>query len=223
MLTPLRKVLKKFHPEGIPFPGSLLYNAISSMDIFQRHYDLVAQDALNYCSKGDVLDIGTGPGWILIKLYNLSSELNITGLDISPSMVEKAKENIKNAGLSECINVRLGGADNLPFEDDKFDVIISTGSIHHWKETTKGLNEVYRTLKVGGYALIYDLVSDTPGYVIEKASREFGKLKMLLLWLHAFEEPFYSYKNFHLVAEPTCFNDAHTRFVGVMFCLILKK
>jgi hypothetical protein len=57
----------------------------------------------------------------------------------------------------------------------------------------------------------------------DKATQEFGRLKMFLLWLHAFEEPFYSHKDFHLLAHPTLFKDAQTRFVGVMFCLILNK
>ena len=223
MLSPTRKVLKKFHPEGIPWPGTVLYNAVSATSIFQRHYELIAQDVLNYCSEGCILDIGTGPGWLLEKLYQASSKLQITGLDISSSMVEKARENIKNAGLSDVIDIKEGGSDNIPFADNSFDAVISTGSIHHWKYPTAGLNEVYRVLKQGGYALMYDLVSDTPGYVMEKATQEFGRLKMFLLWLHAFEEPFYSHKDFHLLAHPTLFKDAQTRFVGVMFCLILNK
>jgi ubiquinone/menaquinone biosynthesis C-methylase UbiE len=223
MLSPIRKVLKKIHPEGIPWPGTVLYNAVSATSIFQRHYELIAQDVLNYCSEGCILDIGTGPGWLLEKLYQASSKLQITGLDISPSMVEKALENLKNAGLSDVIDIKEGGSDNIPFADNSFDAIISTGSIHHWKDSTAGLNEVYRVLKQGGYALMYDLVSDTPGYAMEKATQEFGRLKMFLLWLHAFEEPFYSHKDFHLLAHPTLFKDAQTRFVGVMFCLILNK
>ena len=158
----MRKVLKKFHPEGIPWPGTILYNAVSASNVFQRHYELIAQDVLNYCSEGSILDIGTGPGWLLEKLHQASSKLQITGLDISPSMVEKARENIRDAGLSGAIDLKNGGSDDIPFGDNSFDAIISTGSIHHWKDPTTGLNEVYRVLKQGGYALMYDLVSDTP-------------------------------------------------------------
>ena len=138
-------------------------------------------------------------------------------------MVEKARENMKNAGLSGVVNIKEGGSDNIPFADNSFDAIISTGSIHHWKDPTAGLNEIYRVLKQGGYALMYDLVSDTPGNVTEKATQEFCRLKMFLLWLHAFEEPFYSHKDFLLLVRPTQFKDAQTQFVGVMFCLILYK
>ena len=223
MLSPIRRILKKFHPEGIPWPGTVLYNAVSATRIFQHHYELIAQDILNYCSKGSILDIGTGPGWLLEKLYNASPNFHITGLDISTSMVAKAQKNINNAGLADFIDVKKGESSNIPFANCSFDAVISTGSIHHWKDPTAGLNEIYRVLKHGGYALMYDLVSDTPESVMTEAAQEFGKLKMFLLWLHAFEEPFYSYKRFHLLAHPTLFKDAQTRFVGVMYCLILNK
>ncbi len=223
MLSPARKLLKVFHPEGIPWPGTVFYNAVSKTSIFQRNYELVARDILTYCSEGSILDIGTGPGWLLVKLHHLSPRLRVTGLDASRSMVAKARKNMANAGLSEVVEVKEGNAGNLPYANDSFDTVVSTGSIHHWKNPTVGLNEVHRVLKHGGYALMYDLVSDTPESVLREAAREFGKLKIVLLWLHAFEEPFYSCKGFELLARPTLFKEGRTRFVGVMYCLILKK
>jgi hypothetical protein len=61
-LSPARRLIKIFHPEGIPWPGTTFYNAISETSIFQRHYELVARDILSYCSEGSILDVGTGPG-----------------------------------------------------------------------------------------------------------------------------------------------------------------
>ena len=78
MLSPMRKVLKKFHPEGIPWPGTALYNAVSRTNIFQQHYELISRDILTYRSEGRVLDIG----------------VRSMGVDISPSMVAKARKNI---------------------------------------------------------------------------------------------------------------------------------
>ncbi|MHC4477104.1 MAG: class I SAM-dependent methyltransferase [Planctomycetota bacterium] len=223
MLSTIGKVLKKFHPEGIPWPGTALYNAVSKTNIFQRHYELISRDLLTYCSEGRVLDIGTGPGWLLKKLREASPKFQITGLDISASMVAKARKNIKQAGLSDVINIEQGQADSMPFADCSFDMAVSTGSIHHWKDPTSGLNEIYRILKRGGHALIYDLVSDTPKSIMKTASQEFGRLKIFLLWLHAFDEPFYSYKKLHLLACPSLFKEGQTQFVGVMCCLIVRK
>ena len=222
-LSPARRLVKIFHPEGIPWPGTTLYNKISKTNIFQGHYELVARDILHYCSEGSILDVGTGPGWLLLKLHEQSPRLRVTGLDVSPSMVAKAQKNMANAGLSDIIEIKEGKAIHIPFADNSFDTVVSTGSIHHWKNPIASLNEVYRVLKHGGYALMYDVMSDTPSSVLKETAHEFGRLKMLLLWLHAFEEPFYRRKDFELLARPTLFKEGRTRFVGVLCCLILKK
>ena len=78
-------------------------------------------------------------------------------------------------------------------------------------------------LKLGAYALMYDLVSDTPAPVLDEMVREFGKLRTIMFWLHGFEEPFYSRRNYELLAQPTLFKEGQTRFLGVLCCLILKK
>jgi len=223
MLSPARRLLKIIHREGIPSPGTVFYNAISQTSLFQRNYELIAKDILSYCSEGRILDIGTGPGWLLVKLHHESPRLRLTGLDASPSMVARSRKNMAKAGLSEVIEVREGNASHVPFSDNSFDTVVSTGSIHHWKNPTACLNEVYRVLKPGGFALMYDLVSDTPAAVLKETAYEFGRLRVLLLWLHSFEEPFYSSKDFELLAQPTLFKEGRTRFVGLMCCLILKK
>jgi ubiquinone/menaquinone biosynthesis C-methylase UbiE len=222
-LSPMRRLMKLFHPEAIPWPGSVFYDAISSSAIFQRHYELAAKDILGYCSQGKLLDIGTGPARLLLKIHQESPNMRLVGIDSSPSMVVKARQNIAEAGLSESIEVKEGSADHIPFPDQSFDIVVSTASIHHWKEPTTGLNETYRVLKDGGYALIYDLVSDTPQSILDRTKREFGNWKTTLFWLHSFEEPFYSRKNFEALAQPTLFKQGQTQFLGLLCCLVLKK
>jgi ubiquinone/menaquinone biosynthesis C-methylase UbiE len=222
-LSLARRLLKIFHPEGIPWPGSAIYNAISETRIFQRNYELAVKDILSYDLGETILDIGTGPGWLLVKLHQQRPGLRITGVDASSSMVVKARLNMEKAGLSDIIEIQEENANHMSFSDRSFDTVVSTGSIHHWKDPTAGLNEVYRVLKPGGYALIYDLVSDTPKSVLELTAKEFGRLKRMLLWLHGFEEPYYSCKDFKLLSRPTLFREGMTRFAGVFCCLILKK
>ena len=222
-LSPARRLLKLFHPEGIPWPGTSFYNAISGTSIFQRHYERIAGHILNFCSEGSTLDVGTGPGWLLVKLHQRSPRLRLVGLDASPSMVNKARKNVTKAGFSDCIEIKEGNASHMPFADRSFDIVVSTGSIHHWKDPTTSLNEIYRVLRLGGHALMYDLVSDTPKSILKETAHEFGSLKMWLLWLHAFEEPFYNSENFELLGLPTLFEESRAQFVGVLYCLILKK
>jgi ubiquinone/menaquinone biosynthesis C-methylase UbiE len=229
-LSLIRRLLKLVHPEGIPWPGSVLYNTISLSSIFQKHYELVADDISKYyraqyssLEQGGLLDIGTGPAQLLLKLHQREPNLRFIGIDSSPAMVIKAKQNIASAGLDKVIEIKDGNAQSIPFPDEHFDIVVSTASMHHWKQPTVGLNETYRVLKNGGFALIYDLVSDTPATILNETRREFGRWKTTLFWLHSFEEPFYSQKNFGALAKPTLFKECKTRFVGLLFCLILKK
>lgn len=222
-LSLARRLLNIFHPEGIPWPGSAIYNAISATRIFQRNYELVVKDIVSYGSGETILDIGTGPGWLLVKLHQECPGLRITGVDASSAMVAKARLNMEKAGLSDIIEIQKGNVNHMHFSDSSFDSVVSTGSIHHWKDPTAGLNEVYRVLKPGGHALVYDLVSDTPKSVLKMTAQEFGRLKRMLLWLHGFEEPYYSRRDFKLLACPTLFREGMTRFAGVFCCLILKK
>jgi ubiquinone/menaquinone biosynthesis C-methylase UbiE len=215
--------LRKFHPEAICGLGARFYRAASGTRIFQRHYELIAQDILRYCPQGCLLDIGTGPGRLLLQLHQVVPGLCLTGVDVSPSMVVQARKILAQAGLSEVIDVREGQAGQLPFGEESFDVVVSTGSLHHWKDPVAGLNEVYRVLRPGGYALIYDLVTDPPASVWKETIREFGRWRVLLLWIHAFEEPFYSCRGFAELAGATRFRPEPLRFVDVMACLALKK
>jgi ubiquinone/menaquinone biosynthesis C-methylase UbiE len=222
-LTPFRRLLKLFHPEGIPKLGTKLYNIVSKTGIFQRNYDLLAQDILSYSNRGNCLDVGMGPGWLLIKLHEQSPELHLHGIDISPSMVAKATANVHKAGLAGVIEVKEGDVSHVQYGDGFFDAVVSTGSVHHWKEPVRAFNEIYRVLKEGGYALLYDVVSDTPRPVLKETAREFGRVRMLLLWLHAFEEPFYSRQALALLSQSSLFKKGSTHFAGVLCCLVLQK
>jgi ubiquinone/menaquinone biosynthesis C-methylase UbiE len=222
-LTPIRRLMKLIHPEGIPWPGSFFYNALSSSAIFMKHYELAAEDILSHCSQGTLLDIGTGPARLLLKLHQQSPGMRLVGIDSSSAMVTKAKQNVAEAGLSEFIEIQLGSANNIPFPDQSFDIVVSTVSMHHWKQPEACLNDIYRVLKDNSYAIIYDLVSDTPKSTLSDIRREFGRLKATMFWLHSFEEPFYTCRNFEEIAQSSLFGKGRTQFLGLFCCLILKK
>lgn len=222
-LSPLRRLLKRLHPEGIPGPAAWLYNRLSGSDIFLAHYDLLAEDIVRHGRQGRLLDIGTGPGRLLVALHRLAPELALTGLDVSPAMVEQARHNLAAAGLAAQVEVVTGDAAALPFADRSFDLVVSTGSIHHWKQPAAALNDIHRVLRAGGWALLYDIVSDTPAEVLRETRRRFGRLRTTLFWLHSFEEPFYDEREFAALAGATAFGGGETSYVGVLCCLALRK
>jgi ubiquinone/menaquinone biosynthesis C-methylase UbiE len=218
-----RRLLKLAHPEAIPRLGASCYAAISASGIFQRHYELVARDALAGANAARILDIGTGPGWLLDQLHTLAPSAGVIGLDLSPAMVARAHRRLAAAGLAGVVEVREGDAGALPFADGSFDLVVSTGSLHHWKRPIAALDEVRRVLTHGGRALLYDVAADTPPEVLRATRREFGHLRLTLFWLHAFEEPFYARRALEALAAASRFGRGTTSFVGVLCRLELAK
>jgi ubiquinone/menaquinone biosynthesis C-methylase UbiE len=221
------RTLKRFHPEGIPWPASVLYDCLSGTEVFRQHYTLVAEDVRSYGGNPRrILDIGTGPGGLLLALRAEFPEAQLIGLDISAAMLDRARRNIRRAAQGRSsggIDLVLADAQGLPFDDDTFDVVVSTGSIHHWKDAVAGLSEAHRVLKAGGWALIYDLVRHTPEAVRRDVRARFGGFRLALLWLHSFEEPFLDPEEMVDLGRQTAFTVKGTSFVGALCCLVLGK
>ncbi len=217
-----KRILKSFHPEGIPWPATILYNAISSSEIFKRHYELVARYVLQQGQIESILDIGTGPARLLITLQKFLPGAKLCGVDISDAMVATAERNLKRVSPHAKTELKVGNAENLPFHDETFDCVISTGSLHHWKNPIAGLNEVYRVLKEGHCALIYDLVRKLPTDVAQEVRMQFGSFRLALLWLHSFEEPFLNTDEMLSMAEKTLFHCSGIRFAGALCCINLN-
>lgn len=218
-----RKVIKRLHPEGIPWPGSILYNALSSTKIFLRHYELVAHDVAHYGAAECILDIGTGPGHLLFAMRKALPGTELVGADISPAMAVQAQRHIETYGRNLRIQVLVASASSLPFADGTFDRVVSTGSLHHWKQPVQALSEARRVLKVNGYALLYDLIRDMPKAVYEEVREKFGGFRLALLWFHSFEEPFLNVEEMEALGKRTDFVFEGTRFTGALCCLVLRK
>jgi ubiquinone/menaquinone biosynthesis C-methylase UbiE len=218
-----RQFMKRLHPEGIPWPGSVLYNALSSTKIFLEHYDLVAHDVASFGAAQCILDIGTGPGQLLLAMRKTLPDAKLVGVDISSAMVAQAERNLETYGRDPRIEVRVAGADALPFADGTFDRVVSTGSLHHWKDPIHALAEAHRVLKVDGYALLYDLVRDMPKGAYVEVRARFGGFRLALLWLHSFEEPFLNVEEMEALGRRTDFTVKGTRFTGALCCLVLQK
>jgi ubiquinone/menaquinone biosynthesis C-methylase UbiE len=108
-------------------------------------------------TRGDVLDLGTGPGYVAIQLGRQRSDLRIIGLDLAAHMVEQAKHNAAKAGLDGRGIWPHADAHRLPFADDSFDLVISSFALHHWSEPLRILNEIARVLQPGGRYYLADL------------------------------------------------------------------
>lgn len=104
-------------------------------------------------SNSLILDVGCGNG----KYLNYRNDIYMKGIDISQELV-----NICN---KKGFDVIKGNMTNLPYDDNKFDGIISIASYHHLdndEDRKKALNEFYRVLKEGGICFIEVWAKEQP-------------------------------------------------------------
>jgi ubiquinone/menaquinone biosynthesis C-methylase UbiE len=161
-----------FDIEGIPGPAANIYSAVvAKSKIINDFYHDVAREVIAKLSAGTVLDIGTGPGYVPIDIARQAGSLEIKAIDISPAMVAIASKNAQKSGLDKSIQFKYGSAEKIPYDDASFDLIISTLSFHHWARPEKCFQEIYRALKQGGEAWIYEIRQDVP----EEAKRDLRK------------------------------------------------
>ena len=97
-----------------------------------------------------LLDIGCGTGYLIDMLAKVH-EAEYTGVDLSPEMIKQANnKKIKNAKFIE------GRSDEIPFDDNTFDIITCSQSFHHYPDTDKAMQEARRVLKPGGLYILSD-------------------------------------------------------------------
>jgi ubiquinone/menaquinone biosynthesis C-methylase UbiE len=134
------------------------YDRIASR-VFRRLYARVAADvaAAGLADGGRVLDVGTGPGQVPLRIADARPRLQLDGLDLSADMIERARHNATVGGVADRMSFTVGDVAALPYPDAAFDLVVSTMSQHHWPDADAGLRELRRVLRPAGQVWIYDL------------------------------------------------------------------
>jgi ubiquinone/menaquinone biosynthesis C-methylase UbiE len=144
--------LKRFKPWlGDSF--SFLYDLIMSSSIFpkkfggdiQKHYDTLAQELTGFHEK-QILELGTGSG---SAVSFLSSDNQYTGTDVSPGLLKQSVKRFNKAGFQNS-QFYVVSADDLPFNNDTFDVCLCILSLNFIGNVKKVFQEVSRVLISNG-------------------------------------------------------------------------
>lgn len=103
----------------------------------------------------EVLEVGCGRGFFacyFAKYYNAK----ITGIDLSPVMIESSTARAKNEGVQHSTEFRVADASSSPFPDNSFDVVVSEcGPVGLAPEPQRIVNEMVRTIKPDGYIVAH--------------------------------------------------------------------
>lgn len=113
-----------------------------------------------------VLDVGCGGGYSCEFMAALGAV--VSGIDQSQNCIAKATEHAANKGFA--INYRQGWAENLPYPDNSFDVVICVDVLEHVTALKPTIAEIYRVLKPGGF------------FGFDTINRTF-KSKLIMIWL----------------------------------------
>jgi ubiquinone/menaquinone biosynthesis C-methylase UbiE len=116
-----------------------------------------AQLTAGLAAGADVLEVAPGPGYFAIELARLG-RFHVTGLDISHTFVELARQHAQQAGVQ--VDFRQGDASRMPFAAGSFDLVVCQAAFKNFSRPVQALDEMYRVLRDGGTAVIQDMSGD---------------------------------------------------------------
>lgn len=130
-------------------------------------YEAVSREIKNYPACR-LLEVGCGRGGFALWLSNQRPDFEITALDFSDTAIEIARDSA--ASQNSKVTFVVGDAEDLPFADSSFDLVISCECMEHVQHPAQMAHELARVLKPGGRFCL-----TTPSYLNG----------MLLAWLHS--------------------------------------
>lgn len=113
------------------------------------HYLQLALSGIPQGFSGKMLEVPVGTGILNMPVYETLPEADVTCLDYSLDMMDRAKRQAEKRGLKN-VHFMQGDVGKLPFEDESFDLVLSLNGFHAFPDKEAAYSEVFRVLKPGG-------------------------------------------------------------------------
>jgi SAM-dependent methyltransferase len=136
----------------------------------QPWFDWVAA-RLDWPRGGHVLEVGCGSGLLWSNIGPQLPDLNLTLTDISEGMLEVARHALDPFGHLNLVEARTCDAQDLPFDDNTFDVVVANHMLYHVPDRPRAVGELARVLRPDGVLMA---ATNGPRHLeqVSKASRE---------------------------------------------------
>jgi ubiquinone/menaquinone biosynthesis C-methylase UbiE len=213
--------------KGLPMEGLVArrYAKVRSTESQIAEWRREAASVIEQLPDGArVLEVAPGPGLFAIELAR-SPRLHVTGLDVSRTFVEIARQNAERAGVS--VEFRHGDVAAMDFEDGAFDMVVCQAAFKNFSRPRRALLEIHRVLRDGGSAVIQDLRKDASNRSIrdEVAAMRLGlRGAWLTRWiLRGLRRRAYTVEQFRQLAEESAFHGGTIRTTAIGIELRLTK
>ena len=131
-------------------PGKAVCGLVWNMDSEKNtRYLMHALAGIPEDFSGKLLEVPVGTGVLTMPVYRELQSAEITCLDYSAEMMDKARKRAEAAGIKN-ITFRQGDVGALPFADESFDIVLSLNGFHAFPDKEAAWRETHRVLKKGG-------------------------------------------------------------------------
>ena len=130
-------------------------NDIMSMGMIKRWHKFMMKKLGDLEGK-KCLDVGTGTGEIAFLMASRGG--NVTGIDLTPAMIELAEKKMTEKNLPKA-DLMVGDALDLPFEEGTFDCVTSGYMLRNVNDVQKAIDEMYRVLDHGGKVVVAEMAT----------------------------------------------------------------
>src|SRR5947209_8593310 len=146
-----RLILDQFTRQAVPFAEMPAHSHEESIRLLVDLAGIGPDDC--------VLDVACGPGLVACALAQVAR--HVTGIDLTPAMIEQARARQRELGLRN-LTWLVGDAVPLPFPDAASSVVVTRYSFHHFLDPRAVLAEMVRVCRPGGRVAVMDVFTSSP-------------------------------------------------------------